>query len=148
AGLEAALLPDHAREELERQVLRARRRFDHEAEGFAHIDVARARRRRRCGGGGPGGGGGGGGRARGGGGRRGRGARPPPPPRGGGGGAGAGAPRGGGGGGGGGGGFSRDRPARALSEQAAVHLYPQALPARSCPPAARAPAPPRTASAR
>src|SRR6516225_2507447 len=48
-GLEAALLPDHAREELERQVVRARRGFDHEAEGFAHVDVPRARRRRRCG---------------------------------------------------------------------------------------------------
>src|SRR6516165_6769351 len=50
AGLEAALLPDHAREELERQVLRPRRAFDHEAEGFAHVDIARARGRRRCGG--------------------------------------------------------------------------------------------------
>src|SRR6516165_6769348 len=47
--LEAALLPDHAREELERQVLRPRRGFDHEAEGFAHIDIPRARRRRWCG---------------------------------------------------------------------------------------------------
>src|SRR5262249_18780460 len=126
AGLEAALLPDHAREELERQVLRPRRGLDHKAEGFAHIDIPRTRRRRRggrrlrgrggvrggrgggaagragAGWGGGGGVGGGGGRGGGAGGERwggggGGGRRCPPPPP----------PPGGGGGGGGGGAFRR-----------------------------------------
>src|SRR5262249_24764979 len=147
-GLEAALLPDHASEELERQVLRPRRRLDHEAEGFAHIDVARARQRRRggrrrglhgsggggsaCRRGGRGGGrGGGGGAPRGGGGGGGGvcggppspwGGCPPPPRR--------------GGGGGGGGRFSTtpSEPA-ALPEQAPAAAWP-------CRIAAPTPAPP------
>ena len=49
AGLEPALLPDHPREEFERQVVRARRRLDHQAHGFAQIGI-RGRRRAAAGG--------------------------------------------------------------------------------------------------
>ena len=50
AGLEPALLPDHPREEFERQVVRARRRLDHQAHGFAQIGI-RGRPRAAAGGG-------------------------------------------------------------------------------------------------
>ena len=50
AGLEPALLPDHPREELERQVVGARRQFDHQADRVADIGIAARRRggRRRA----------------------------------------------------------------------------------------------------
>ena len=51
AGLKPAFLPDHPREELKRQIVRTRRRFDHQAHGVAQVGRSilrgRCRRQRR-----------------------------------------------------------------------------------------------------
>jgi hypothetical protein len=44
--LKAAFLPDHAREEFERQIVSARRRFDHQAHRVAQVGPRALRRRR------------------------------------------------------------------------------------------------------